>query len=86
MAFVILQKIAARVHWDNMYFTFLSKRSMSVYLLHQQAIYFFIYWLNGLVNPYLHAAINFVGSLVVSLVIASILMKFSFTRYLIGEK
>lgn len=42
MAFVVLQKIAGKVNWHNKYFVFLSKRSMVVYLFHQQVIYLFI--------------------------------------------
>lgn len=86
IAFAILQKVADKVKWNNKGFTLLSKRSMTVYLLHQQIIYFFIYWLNGVVHPYLHAAINFAGSLAISLAIAHVLMKIPFARYLIGEK
>jgi len=87
MAFVILQKIADKVKWkENKVFGFLSKNSMPVYLFHQQVIYIFVTWLNGLVNPYLHAGINFVGAMAVSLLISTILMKFKWTRMLIGEK
>ena len=87
MAFVILQKIADKVKWkESKVFGFLSKNSMSVYLFHQQVIYMFVTWLNGLINPYLHAGINFVGAMVASLLISTILMKFKWTRMLIGEK
>lgn len=86
MAFVVLQKIADKVNWDNKFFRFVSERSMTVYLLHQQVICFFIYWLNGLLNPYLHAVVNFVAAMVFSLLIATVLMKFRVTRFLIGEK
>ena len=87
MAFVILQKIADKVKWKNSkLFGFLSKKSMPVYLFHQQVIYIFVTWLNGSINPYLHAGINFIGTMVVSLLISIILMKFKWTRILIGEK
>ena len=86
MAFVVLQKIASKVRWNNRVFSFFSKRSMPVYLLHQQVIYFFIYWLNGSVNPYLNAVVNFVFSLGISLLAATLLMKFKITKFLIGEK
>ena len=59
---------------------------MPMYLFHQQIIYFTIYWLNGKVNPYLHAGINFVAALVGSFIISSILMRWKVTRFLIGEK
>lgn len=87
MAFIILQKIADKVKWkEGKVFGFLSKKSMPIYLFHQQVIYIFVTWLNGLINPYLHAGINFVGAMVVSLLISAILMKFKWTRMLIGEK
>lgn len=86
MSFAVLQKIADRVNWNNKFFAFLSKRSMAVYLFHQQIIYFFICWLNGLVNPYVNAAVNFVGSLAISLLLATVLLKFKITSIAIGEK
>lgn len=85
MIFIILQKIANRIKWDNKYFEFLNRRSMTVYLFHQQIIYFFIWKFNGLINPWVHAGINFVCSILISLIIATILMKFKITRKLIGE-
>lgn len=87
MAFVILQKIADRVRWqENRVFTFLSKSSMPVYLLHQQVIYVCLYFLNGKLNPYLHSAVNFAGAMLVSLLLSALLLKFKWTRALIGEK
>lgn len=87
MAFVVLQKLANRVKWkENKVFTLLSKNSMPVYLFHQQVIYVFISLLNGVVNPYLHSGINFIGAMVISLFISTLLMKFKWTRFLIGEK
>ena len=86
MAFVFLVKIAEYVKWNNKYFQAISKKTMPVYLFHQQIIYFFIYYLNGIVNPFVNATINFCGSMVLSLLIATLLMKFRITRLLIGEK
>ena len=86
MAFFVLQRLADLFRWDSKGFAFLSKRSMVVYLLHQQIVYFGIYLLNGVVHPYLNAAVNFVASTVISLLIATILMKFRITRFLMGEK
>ena len=87
MAFVVLQKLANRVNWkESKVFTLLSKNSMPVYLFHQQVIYVFISLLNGVINPYLHAGINFIGAMVISLIISTLLMKFKWTRFLIGEK
>lgn len=64
----------------------LSKNSMTIYLFHQQIIYFTILWLNGKVNPYVNSFINFVVSLFLSSLISTMLMKFKVTRILIGEK
>ena len=87
MAFVVLQKLANRVNWkESKVFTLLSKNSMPVYLFHQQVIYVFISLLNGVINPYLHAGINFIGAMMISLLISTLLMKFKWTRFLIGEK
>lgn len=87
MAFVVLQKLANRVNWkESKAFTLLSKNSMPVYLFHQQVIYVFISLLNGVINPYIHAGINFIGAMVISLIISTLLMKFKWTRFLIGEK
>jgi hypothetical protein len=84
---LILQKIADRVRWqENRVFTFLSKSSMPVYLLHQQVIYVCLYFLNGKLNPYLHSAVNFAGAMLVSLLLSALLLKFKWTRALIGEK
>lgn len=87
MAFVVLQKLANRVNWkESKVFSVLSKNSMPVYLFHQQVIYVFISLLNGVINPYLHAGINFIGAMAISLLISTLLMKFKWTRFLIGEK
>lgn len=87
MAFVSLHNLADRVNWKNSkLFGFLGKHSMSVYLLHQQVVYVFIFWLNGLINPYVHATVNFVGAMVVSLLISSLLLNFKWTKFLMGEK
>jgi hypothetical protein len=87
MVFVILQKIAGCVRWKNSRgFTLLKKVSMPVYLFHQQVIYFFVYLLNGHLNPYIHTVINFGGAMIVSIIISCILLKFKWTRYLVGAK
>lgn len=87
MAFFVLQWLATKVNWkESKVFMFLSKRSMPIYLFHQQVIYFTIILLNGKVNPYVNAAVNFVVAMAVSILISSVLMKFKWTRFLIGEK
>lgn len=87
MSFFILQWLADKVDWkNNRLFMFFSKHSMTIYLFHQQIIYFTIIWLNGELNPYLHAFVNFVIALTLSSIISVLLMKFKTTRILIGEK
>ena len=87
MSFFVLQCFASKVEWKkNKVFMLLSKNSMTIYLFHQQIIYFTILWLNGKVNPYVNSFINFVVSLFVSLLISTMLMKFKVTRILISEK
>ena len=87
MAFVVLQKLAGYGNWkNNRKYLFICKCSMPVYLLHQQIIYFSLVLLNGLINPYLHAVINFICAMFVSLLLSAILLKYKPTRFMIGEK
>lgn len=86
MIFLVLQEAAGKIRWDTKLFRAMSRNSMAVYLFHQQIVYFFDYRLNGLLNPYLHAGINFVAAMGISLCISSVLMRSKFTRFLIGEK
>lgn len=86
MAFILLQKIANRINLNNKFLNFVSDKSMIVYLLHQQLIYFTLVWFNGMVNPYIHTVINFLFSFSLSLVLAVILKKFAITRFMVGEK
>ena len=76
MAFIILQIITDRYKWESNALLFIDKRSMTIYLFHQQVIYYFIILLNGMINPYLHMLIMFVGGFTVSLFVANVLMKF----------
>lgn len=87
MAFVVFQKIASKVRWkDNKCFNKLARCSMPMYLFHQQIIYFVIVGLNGRVNPYINATLNFVLSIIISAFISIILLRFKYTRLLVGEK
>ena len=87
MSFFVLQWLAEKVDWkNNGLFMFFSKYSMTIYLFHQQIVYFTIIWLNGKINPYIHVFVNFVIALTLSSIISILLMKFKTTRILIGEK
>ena len=87
MAFSVMQKLAEKIKWkENGVLKLFTKFSMPIYLFHQQIVYVFIVLLNGVINPYLHAGINFVGAIIVSFVISFVLMKFKWMRILMGEK
>ena len=64
MAWTVLQTLAAHIHWwDSKVFHTLSSFSMAMYLFHQQIIYFTISALNGVVNPWINAGVNFVAAM-----------------------
>ena len=85
-AFLVLTYIAGRINTNAKPLRLLTKSSLTVYLFHQQAIYPFVFLLNGLITPYLIAPIAFIGAMSVSLIIFLLLSKFNITRFLIGEK
>lgn len=86
MAFFVLQELAERLHWKNSrILAFLERNAMTTYLFHQQVIYFSLALLNGVVNPYFNALLNFVAAMAVSLVLGELLRKFPVTGFLVGE-
>lgn len=87
MAWAVLQALALHIHWqDSKAFKTLASYSMPMYLFHQQIIYFTITALNGVVNPWVNAGVNFAVAAVGSFVISAILMRWKVTRFLVGEK
>lgn len=87
MSFAVLQKLAGKTRWkDNKFFGLFSTLSFPVYLFHQQVLYVLIYFLNGLLNPYVHVIVNFIGALGFSLGLSAVLTKFRITKFLLGEK
>ena len=87
MAWTVLQTLATHIHWqDSKLFNALSSHSMPMYLFHQQIIYFAIAALNGVVNPWINAGVNFIVAIAGSFVISALLMRWKSTRFLIGEK
>ena len=87
MAWSILQRLAGHIRWqESKVFKTLSSYSMPMYLFHQQIIYFMITALNGVVNPWINAGVNFAVAVVGSFVISAVLMKCKVTRVLVGEK
>lgn len=87
MAFMVLNMLSRKTNWrDNQLFKTLSRLSMPIYLFHQQIIYFVISGLNGKINPWLNATLNFVSAILGAGIISLLLMKYGLTRKLIGEK
>lgn len=87
MAWSILQMLARHIRWqENKMFKKLSAYSMPMYLFHQQIIYFTITALNGVVNPWINAGVDFVAALGGSFLISALLMRWRVTRILVGEK
>lgn len=87
MAWRVLQSLSNVFDWtESKIILFLNERSMIVYLFHQQIIYFVIFYLNGVINQYCIVISNFIVSITISLVIATILLKSNVTRFLTGEK
>ena len=87
MAFVVLMEIARKIAWqNNKYFLAFSKKTMPIYLLHQQFIYVSISLFNGVVNPYFNAVINVVVALLGSYSLIFILYRRCYIRKLMGEK
>ncbi len=85
-AFVVLQKLANHVRWKNETMQFIGDKSMTIYLFHQQIIFFVIYRLNGVASPYLVAFLSFAISFGLSLSISALLLRWNPTRFLVGEK
>lgn len=85
-SFVILQQLANYSYWDNKVFKFYSCSTMTIYLFHQQIICLTVLAFNGLVTPLLHGCLNFIIAILISSVITYFLLKYNFTRFLVGEK
>ncbi|MBQ7617169.1 acyltransferase [bacterium] len=66
--------------------TFLAKRSMLVYLFHQQFIFLVTYFLINRISIYIIPLVSFFVSLICSLLIASLILRFNWLRILFGEK
>lgn len=85
MSFCVLQKLSEKISWQsNELFLSLSEKTMVIYLLHQQVIYISIVLLNGHINPYFHAMINFVSALLISTAICALLTRYKAARFLLG--
>lgn len=58
MAWKVLQWAGEKTRWNTKAFSFYLTRSMPVYLIHQQIVYFSLWLFNG-INPLLHVCLNF---------------------------
>ena len=85
--FYMLQFILLKSNCERCRFLkILANNSMTIYLFHQQLIYISIIFLNGKLSPWMHALVNFLFSLIVSLLISVVLKKNKYIRFLLGEK
>lgn len=84
-AFEILQRVVHRFGRLRNMLEVLSKHSMSIYLIHQQLIYFSIFWLNGITPPFILVFMNFTFSLLVSLAFSVLMSKSKITKALLGN-
>lgn len=74
MAFGVLGWIANRVDWKkSKVFMLLSKHNFIIYLLHQQIIYGVITLFNGETPSGILVALNFVGSVLITLLVAIVI-------------
>lgn len=86
-AFAGLTGLAKRIRWQQSpLFACFHRHSFPIYLFHQQMIFCSIWWLNGRLSPYLHAALNIVLAATLSLLLSMLLQRFSATRFLTGQK
>ena len=86
MAWNLLQYLGIRIKWKSKCFDSIAKKSMSIYLFHQQIIYLVLLWLNGKTSPYIIAIANLLISFCGAYLISLFLMKWNITRIMIGEK
>lgn len=85
-AFLVLQKLSMSTNWKrNKAVAILNKYSMSIYLLHQQIIYFVLSLLNGLTEPWIIALVSFLMSISISLCISRLLSFNRVSCMLIGK-
>ena len=86
MVVTLAKKIKVKRLESSKVYKLLSKHNFVMYLFHQQLIYCTISLLNGVLNPYLLAVVNFVFATVVSLGIAILINKIPKIKTLFGYK
>ena len=85
MTVSLIQKFQNAELFTSKVYNFFKENSFTMYLLHQQIIYFVISALNGIVAPPALSAINFVVAVSISSIICVIFNSFKATRFLIGK-
>lgn len=86
--FIAIASIGIRFHKirENRYIVFFQKRSMAIYLIHQQLIWLFLFFTEDKMSPYISMPFMFAVVLLSSASIAGVLLKYNPTRIMIGEK
>ena len=85
MTVSLFQKFRDVSFFTGKVYLFFKENSFTMYVLHQQIIYFVISAFNGVVKPLSLAAINFVVAISISSIICVIFNRFKVTRFLTGK-
>lgn len=85
-AFFLLSYLANHISWENRFFESLSKVNFTVYLVHQQIIYIFLWYFAKAYNPYIVSMICFIASLSISWIIGIVMNKWKLSQALVGAK
>ena len=86
MAFSVLVRLAERIPHRGRLFRLLTACSMPIYLFHQQIVYVAVTLMNRVMSPYLQVPIITLLALGISLGISLLLLRFRYTRPLVGAK
>lgn len=86
MVFMIMQYISNHINWQNKVNEMFINCSMSIYIFHHSIVWIMISLWNGMINPYLHAVLTFLVSMVISLLLSFVCLKYKLTRFMIGMK
>lgn len=84
MVFGVLQAVLDR--FEHSALTKLSVHSMTIYLIHQQLIYFTNQWFSGTLPPALLVGVNFCAAIAVSVSVSALTQKQPAIRFLFGNK
>lgn len=86
-AFSVFQRIANVTAWKtNKVVSKLIMYSMTIYLFHQQFIYFAVFAMNGKISPYIHGIINFIVAILGAWLVSYGMSMTKITQFLTGHK